>query len=109
MEQTLSYISDIPWWGWVLFALFLIALRDVLQKKHTVSHNFPIVGHLRYMLETIGPELRQYIVANNREELPFTGVSAHGFMLLPKKKTIIKALVQTKTNMPPVLSLSILP
>ncbi len=50
----------------------LIAIRDVFfNRHHTVSHNFPIFGHLRYMLENIGPEMRQYIVANNREELPF--------------------------------------
>ena len=71
MDTISSLISDVPWWGWVLIVLFLVALRDVIQKKHTVSHNFPVVGHLRYWLETIGPELRQYIVANNREELPF--------------------------------------
>jgi len=52
-------------------ALGIIALRDILQRKHAISHNFPVVGHLRFMLEKIGPELRQYIVANNREELPF--------------------------------------
>ena len=67
----MAFISNMPWWGWALFVLFVVALRDVIQKKHTISHNFPIIGHLRYMLETIGPELRQYIVANNREELPF--------------------------------------
>ena len=64
-------LSVIPWWAWILIVLALIALRDIFQKKHVISHNFPVVGHLRYMLEKIGPELRQYIVANNREELPF--------------------------------------
>ena len=34
--------------------------------------NFPVVGHLRYLLEKIGPELRQYWVANDKEEMPFT-------------------------------------
>ncbi len=67
----MNFLNNIPWWAWVLLVLFVIAIRDVLQKKHTISHNFPIVGHLRYWLESIGPELRQYIVANNREELPF--------------------------------------
>ena len=67
----LEFLATIPWWGWVLIALALIAIRDIIQRRHTVSHNFPILGHLRYMLEHIGPELRQYIVANNREELPF--------------------------------------
>nr|WP_245576765.1 FMN-binding glutamate synthase family protein [Eisenibacter elegans] len=41
------------------------------NKRNTIKRNFPVVGRLRYLLESIGPELRQYIVANNREELPF--------------------------------------
>ncbi len=66
----------IPTWGIVLLTilglLFLLALKDIFfNREHTIKHNFPIVGHLRYLLEKIGPELRQYIVANNREELPF--------------------------------------
>jgi glutamate synthase domain-containing protein 2 len=64
-------LSVISWWFWPLLALVLLALRDVLQKTHTLVHNFPVVGHLRYLLESIGPEIRQYFVANNREELPF--------------------------------------
>ena len=58
----------------IAFVLFLVwvAIHDIfINKKQTIKHNFPVVGHLRYMLEKIGPELRQYIVANNREELPF--------------------------------------
>jgi glutamate synthase domain-containing protein 2 len=49
----------------------IIAVRDILQRRHTISHNFPVVGHIRYMFERIGPEIRQYFIANNREELPF--------------------------------------
>jgi len=71
MEEISTFFSELAWWVWLLLGLLLVALRDVIQKKHTVSHNFPILGHFRYILEKIGPELRQYIVANNREELPF--------------------------------------
>lgn len=67
----IEILKEIPWWGWVLIVLAIIALRDIIQRRHTVSHNFPVLGHIRYGLERIGPELRQYIVANNREELPF--------------------------------------
>jgi glutamate synthase domain-containing protein 2 len=42
-----------------------------LQRKHSISHNYPVIGHIRYMFENIGPEIRQYFIANNREELPF--------------------------------------
>lgn len=72
MDKFTDFLASVPWWGWVLFVLLLIAIYDVfIQKKKTILHNFPIVGHLRYFLEKVGPELRQYIVANNREELPF--------------------------------------
>lgn len=64
-------LSTLPWWSWIFVALVALAVRDIFQRRHTIQHNFPVVGHLRYLLEKIGPELRQYIVANNREELPF--------------------------------------
>lgn len=74
MDTLLSFLSNISWWMWIIIALALIAVRDIIQRKHTISHNFPVVGHIRYMLESIGPELRQYLVANNREELPFNRI-----------------------------------
>ena len=50
----------------------LVAIWDVfIQKKHAILHNFPVVGHARYLLERIGPELRQYWVAHDKEERPF--------------------------------------
>lgn len=55
----------------ILALLGLIALYDIFQKKHAILRNFPIIGHFRYFLESIGPEIRQYIVANNTEERPF--------------------------------------
>lgn len=81
-----DFLSSIPWWGWVLILLGLVAIRDIfVQKRHTISHNFPIVGHLRYLLEQVGPELRQYLVANNREELPFNRIE-RGWIYASAKK-----------------------
>lgn len=72
MASISSFFAAIPWWAYPLFLIALIAIRDIFfNKHHTIQHNFPVIGHIRYMLESIGPELRQYIVANNREELPF--------------------------------------
>lgn len=51
--------------------LALVALHDVIQRRHSVLRNFPVVGHLRFLLEKTGPELRQYVVANDDEERPF--------------------------------------
>jgi glutamate synthase (ferredoxin) len=52
--------------------LVVVAIHDLIQKRHAILRNFPIVGHFRYWLETIGPELRQYIVTGNDEERPFS-------------------------------------
>ena len=71
MLLAMDFFARMTWWEWLLIIIGIIVLRDIIQKKHTISHNFPLLGHLRYALERLGPELRQYIVANNREELPF--------------------------------------
>ncbi|GAA3531485.1 FMN-binding glutamate synthase family protein [Aeromicrobium flavum] len=47
-------------------------MHDLTQKKHAILRNFPIIGHFRYWVETVGPELRQYIVTSNDEERPFS-------------------------------------
>ncbi|MBO0856501.1 MAG: FMN-binding glutamate synthase family protein [Nocardia sp.] len=49
-----------------------LAAYDLAQKPHALLRNFPVVGHMRYILEEIGPELRQYIVTSNDEERPFS-------------------------------------
>src|SRR5499427_2820478 len=53
-------------------ALAAWILYDVFQTRHAILRNFPIVGHFRYWLEAVGPELRQYIVTSNDEERPFS-------------------------------------
>jgi glutamate synthase (ferredoxin) len=50
----------------------VVAAHDLLQRRHSILRNFPVVGHARFWLERIGPELRQYIVAANAEERPFS-------------------------------------
>ena len=60
-------------WLWIVgLALLLVVLYDVTQKKHAILRNFPVIGRLRYLLESVGPELRQYIVTSNDEERPFS-------------------------------------
>jgi len=86
MSLIVNFILNLPWWGWILLFLILVAIWDIfIQKKHTIKHNYPIVGHLRYWLESIGPEMRQYFVANNREELPFNRIE-RGWIYASAKK-----------------------
>ena len=56
----------------IVIALIGVALYDLLQRKRAILRTFPIIGHFRYWLEALGPELRQYIVARNDEERPFS-------------------------------------
>ena len=49
-----------------------LAARDLTQRTHALKRNFPVIANARYALETIGPELRQYIVTSNDEERPFS-------------------------------------
>ena len=53
-------------------ALGAVAARDLTQKKHALRRNFPVIANLRYMLESIGPELRQYIITDDDAERPFS-------------------------------------
>ena len=48
------------------------AAHDLAQKQHALKRNFPVIANLRYILEAIGPELRQYIVTGNDDERPFS-------------------------------------
>ena len=56
----------------VAAAVAAVAVRDLVQRRHALLRNFPVLGHARYLLEAVGPELRQYLVAANNEERPFT-------------------------------------
>ncbi|WP_298505217.1 FMN-binding glutamate synthase family protein [uncultured Maribacter sp.] len=86
MDLIFDFLSAISWWMWLLVFIFLVALWDIfIQRAHTIKHNFPVVGHLRYWLESIGPEMRQYFVANNREELPFNRIE-RGWIYASAKK-----------------------
>lgn len=62
------------WWVLIGIAAFLllVAVYDVLQRRHSILRVFPVVGHLRFILEAFGPELRQYIVTSNDDERPFS-------------------------------------
>ncbi len=53
-------------------ALGAVAVHDLVQKQHALKRNFPVIANLRYMLESIGPELRQYIITDNDSERPFS-------------------------------------
>ncbi|WP_435201706.1 FMN-binding glutamate synthase family protein [Janibacter sp. GS2] len=48
-----------------------LAAHDLIQKKHSVLRNYPVVGHMRYLLEELRPELQQYFIERNWDGRPF--------------------------------------
>ena len=56
----------------LVLAVAVVAVYDVVQRHHAVLRNYPVLGHLRYVLESFGPETRQYLVTDNNEERPFS-------------------------------------
>jgi glutamate synthase domain-containing protein 2 len=55
-----------------LAALVALAAWDVAQTRHSILRTWPLLGHFRFILEKVGPELRQYIVTDNDSERPFS-------------------------------------
>lgn len=52
--------------------LSLVGLYDVLQNKHAILKNYPIMGHFRYLFEDFRPEIRQYFIESDHDALPFS-------------------------------------
>jgi len=57
-----------------LVCLFLMGLgwRDTRQRRHSVLRNYPVIGHFRFLLEFIRPEIRQYFIESDHEAAPFS-------------------------------------
>jgi glutamate synthase domain-containing protein 2 len=56
-----------------LFALlFIVGVYDLMQTRHAINRNYPLIGHLRYLLEFVRPEIRQYFVESDEDRVPFS-------------------------------------
>ncbi|SEI74553.1 Glutamate synthase domain-containing protein 2 [Azotobacter beijerinckii] len=53
-------------------ALSLLGIADLLQTRYAVRRNYPILGNLRYLIESIRPEIRQYLIEGDNDRLPFS-------------------------------------
>src|SRR5699024_5667470 len=64
-----------PWWLFLtvpLLAIAALGTRDLLQPPHRLLRNFPVIAHMRYLLEYIRPEIQQYFIENDTEGTPFS-------------------------------------
>ena len=70
--NTAYTVNERWYWGLLVsLPLLLIAIRDIRQQKHAIISNYPVIGHLRYLLEAIRPELRQYFFESDLDGKPF--------------------------------------
>jgi glutamate synthase domain-containing protein 2 len=71
---TLPFESHEWLWPFTLLTtvLSLIGLGDLLQTRHAVRRNYPILGNIRYLVEGIRPEIRQYLLESDSDALPFS-------------------------------------
>lgn len=66
-----AMLHDIRWFFVFTTPLIILGIYDLVQKKHSIVRNFPILGHIRYVLEFFRPEIQQYFIASDEEERPF--------------------------------------
>src|SRR5690625_3370711 len=52
-------------------ALGGLAAHDLTQKRHTILRIYPVIGHMRYLLEGLRPEIQQYFIERNWDGRPF--------------------------------------
>jgi len=64
------------WLAWIGLAVFAVlcavGAHDMQQERHAILRNYPVIGHLRFLLEFIRPELRQYFIESDSEAAPFS-------------------------------------
>ncbi|KAF1054444.1 MAG: Glutamate synthase [NADPH] large chain [Stenotrophomonas maltophilia] len=72
---SLPFLGHAEWlWPFTLLALALslLGVFDLLQERHAVRRNYPVIGNIRYLVEGIRPEIRQYLLEGDQEALPFS-------------------------------------
>ncbi|MGI6795568.1 FMN-binding glutamate synthase family protein [Gordonia sp. PS3] len=72
VSSTLVLVS--PWWLFVTGVLAFIALvgtYDLVQARHSILRNYPVLGHFRFLMESIRPEIQQYFIERDTDGTPF--------------------------------------
>jgi glutamate synthase domain-containing protein 2 len=50
----------------------LVGVSDLTQSSHAILRSYPVIGHIRFILESIRPEIRQYLIEDERDPVPFS-------------------------------------
>jgi hypothetical protein len=100
-SQLVPYLS-------VFIALFgglsALGTLDLLQTRHSVLRNYPITAHLRFLLETIRPEMRQYFFEDENTGCHSIATSAPSSISAPRKSSTSGRSGLSTTSMPRAMS-----
>jgi len=69
---TALWLPALLWLFVLVGPLILLGLHDVIQPKHALLRIYPVVGHGRYVMEGVRPEIQQYFVESNINGTPFS-------------------------------------
>lgn len=70
-----AFAFDYPWVWWLMLLVgpyIVLGVHDMLQKDHALLRNYPVIGHGRYVMELVRPEIQQYFVESNLDGRPFS-------------------------------------
>lgn len=70
-QRWLAYADVLEMLAVLMVALVALGIHDLLQTRHAILRNYPIVAHMRFLLEDIRPELRQYFFEGDKDGAPF--------------------------------------
>lgn len=86
--------------GLIFLGIVVVFIRDITQTKDAVLRNYPVIGHFRYILSTLGEFFRQYFFAMDREEMPFNRAEREWIHRASKDKGLNIAFGSTKSLTP---------
>jgi len=66
------YLPEVLWSLIIFGPLIVLGFYDIIQKSHSILRNFPVLGHMRFLLEEIRPEIYQYFVESDTSGRPFS-------------------------------------
>ncbi|MEO6302686.1 MAG: FMN-binding glutamate synthase family protein, partial [Bacteroidia bacterium] len=82
----IGYFWHYALWAYVIAVpLILLGIKDITQTKHSIKHNFPIVGRMRWWAEWMRPKVYQYFIESDTDGTPFNRLSRNVIYQRSKK------------------------
>lgn len=71
IAATILFNLSISWLISIWLVYTILGFYDIYISRHNILTNYPVIGHLKYMLEFISPEIHQYFIENSHDGRPY--------------------------------------